>query len=110
MKGLNRLIENNFIFSSSKESEQVLEQYKTQYCPEQIFFSNYLVLDENKTISRDKVQKKYEKFADERGVKVGCYDIKDFISRNYPQVKQSRKRINGSKNPLAVYEGLAFAD
>ena len=110
MKGLNRLIKNNFIFSSSKESEQVLEQYKTQYCPEQIFFSNYLVLDENKTISRDKVQKKYEKFADERGVKVGCYDIKDFISRNYPQVKQSRKRINGSKNPLAVYEGLAFAD
>ena len=110
MKGLKRLIENNFIFSSSNESERVLEQYKTQYCPEQIFFSNYLVLDENKTISRDKVQKKYEKFADERGVKVGCYDIKDFISRNYPQVKQSRKRINGSKNPLAVYEGLAFAD
>lgn len=110
MKGLKRLIENNFIFSSSKESERVLERYKTQYCPEQIFFSKYLVLDENKTISRDKVQKKYEKFADERGVKVGCYDIKDFISRNYPQVKQSRKRINGSKNPLAVYEGLAFAD
>lgn len=110
MKGLNRLIENNFIFSSSRVSERVLEQYKTQYCPEQIFFSKYLVLDENKIISRDEVQQQYEKFADECGIKVGCYDIKAFISNNYPQVKQKRKRINGSKNPLAVYEGLAFAD
>lgn len=110
MHGLKRLIENNFIFSSSKESERVLEQYKTQYCPEQIFFSKYLMVEENKIISRDEVQQRYEKFADECGIKVGCYDIKAFISRNYPQVKQKRKRINGSKNPLAVYEGLAFAE
>ena len=110
MKGLKRLAQNNFIFCKSQASQDALERYKTQYCPEQVFFERYLMLDDDNVISRDEVQKKYEKFADKHGVRVGCYDMKNFITNNYPQVNQARKRINGSKNPLAVYEGLAFVE
>ena len=110
MKGLKRLAQNNFIFCKSQASQDALERYKTQYCPEQVFFERYLMLDDDTVISRDEVQKKYEKFADKHGVRVGCYDMKNFITNNYPQVNQARKRINGSKNPLAVYEGLAFVE
>lgn len=109
MKGLKRLIQNNFIFTSSEASVKVLAQYKTQYCPEQVFFSQYLVLDKDGVISREKVQELYECFSDEHGQHTNRQAMKSFISNNYPQVKQKRKRINGSRNPLAVYVGLNFS-
>lgn len=108
-KGLKRLIENNFVFSLTKESEETLLSYKARYCLEQVFFNKNLVFKEDAIISRVEVQKQYEVFADRNNLNVKAYDIIKFISLNYPQVKLRRKRINGSKNPIAVYKGLAFA-
>lgn len=110
MKGAKRLINNNFVFTHSTVSEQKLNEYKAQYSPEQCFFSEHLKLMEKSIVSAEEVQSAYEDYAETLGVKIGRYDMKGFISRSYPQVKQKRKRINGSKNPLAVYEGLAFVE
>ena len=58
--------------------------------------------------SRVEVQKRYEEFAYKRNMNVKSHDILNYITLNYSQVKLERKRINGSKNPIAAYEGLAF--
>ncbi len=44
IKGLKRLVENNFVFSLTKESKAVLLLYKSRYCPEQVFLKNILNL------------------------------------------------------------------
>ena len=108
IKGLKRLVENNFVFSLTKESKAVLLLYKSRYCPEQVFFEKYLEFKEDSLISRVEVQKRYEEFAYKRNVNVKSHDILNYITLNYSQVKLERKRINGSKNPIAAYEGLAF--
>ena len=108
IKGLKRLVENNFVFSLTKESKDVLLLYKSRYCPEQVFFEKYLEFKEDSLISRVEVQKRYEEFAYKRNLNVKSHDILNYITLNYSQVKLERKRINGSKNPIAVYEGLAF--
>ena len=108
IKGLKRLVENNFVFSLTKESKDVLLLYKSRYCPEQVFFEKYLEFNEDSLISRVEVQKRYEEFAYKRNLNVKSHDILNYITLNYSQVKLERKRINGSKNPIAVYEGLAF--
>ena len=108
IKGLKRLVENNFVFSLTKESKAVLLLYKSRYCPEQVFFEKYLEFKEDSLISRVEVQKRYEEFAYKRNMNVKSHDILNYITLNYSQVKLERKRINGSKNPIAAYEGLAF--
>lgn len=108
IKGLKRLVENNFVFSLTKESKAVLLLYKSRYCPEQVFFEKYLEFKEDSLISRVEVQKRYEEFAYKRNINVKSHDILNYITLNYSQVKLERKRINGSKNPIAAYEGLAF--
>ena len=108
IKGLKRLVENNFVFSLTKESKDVLLLYKSRYCPEQVFFEKYLEFKEDSLISRVEVQKRYEEFAYKRNMNVKSHDILNYITLNYSQVKLERKRINGSKNPIAAYEGLAF--
>lgn len=108
IKGLKRLVENNFVFSLTKESKDVLLLYKSRYCPEQVFFEKYLEFKEDSLISRVEVQKRYEEFAYKRNINVKSHDILNYITLNYSQVKLERKRINGSKNPIAAYEGLAF--
>ena len=108
IKGLKRLVENNFVFILTKESKAVLLLYKSRYCPEQVFFEKYLEFKEDSLISRVEVQKRYEEFAYKRNVNVKSHDILNYITLNYSQVKLERKRINGSKNPIAAYEGLAF--
>ena len=105
---IKRLVENNFVFSLTKESKAVLLLYKSRYCPEQVFFEKYLEFKEDSLISRVEVQKRYEEFAYKRNVNVKSHDILNYITLNYSQVKLERKRINGSKNPIAAYEGLAF--
>lgn len=110
MKGVKRLMKNNFVFTRSKVSEELWLKYKAQYSPEKCFFEEHLKLSEGSTISAEEVQAAYEEYADNAEAKTKRYAMKNFISKNYPQVKHRRKRINGSKNPLAVYEGLAFAD
>lgn len=110
MKGLKRLMDNNFVFTHSSVSEQLLNEYKAKYCPENVFFDKYLTLDNTEIISRDEVQKLYEQFAEENNIPYGSYAMKNFIANNYPNVKQKRKRINGGKNPIAIYEGLGFAE
>ena len=92
----------------TKESKAVLLLYKSRYCPEQVFFEKYLEFKEDSLISRVEVQKRYEEFAYKRNVNVKSHDILNYITLNYSQVKLERKRINGSKNPIAAYEGLAF--
>ena len=73
-----------------------------------MFFEKYLEFNEDSLISRVEVQKRYEEFAYKRNLNVKSHDILNYITLNYSQVKLERKRINGSKNPIAVYEGLAF--
>ena len=110
MKGAKRLMNNNFVFTRSKVSDALWTKYKTRYSPEKCFFEEHLRLSKGSIISAEVVQEAYEEYADKAEAKTGRNDMKNFISKHYPKVKHKRKRINGSKNPLAVYEGLAFAD
>ena len=103
-------MKNNFVFTRSKVSEELWLKYKAKYSPEKCFFEEHLKLSKGSIISAEEVQAAYEEYADNAKAKSKRYAMKDFISKNYPEVKHRRKRINGSKNPLAVYEGLAFVD
>lgn len=110
MKGLKRLIENNWEFTKCKASDNALQKYMATYSPEAIFFNEYLSEDADSIVSCAEVQRMYEEFAVSQDINVKTNEIGRYITANCPNVKKERKRYNGSSNPLYVYKGLRFSE
>lgn len=68
LEGLQRLIENNWVFTSSQKCNLALTQYKTVTSPEEVFFERNLEYQIGHSIGKAEVTKKYRQWVDENEI------------------------------------------
>lgn len=113
MKGLKRLIENNFVFTPCEISEKEKEVAMAKYCPEQVFFDTCIKQVESERYESSRlINDAFKEFCAEKGSAGSGYNIISFLEeQGYHRV---RKRVNeegftessSEINPTYVFEGI----
>ena len=109
MKGLKRLIENNFEFTKCSASEKMKISAIAQCNPEEAFFENCLKFAEGRYESSSAITEAFRYFCNKNNIE-GNFNITSYLEKkNIPKL---RKRINdggfisSEGNPIYVYEGI----
>ena len=109
MKGLKRLIEQDFEFTRSVASEKMKMMAMAQCNPEEAFFKSCLKPADDRYESSSVVTDSFRYFCNKNNIK-GNYNISDYIQKQ--NIHKLRKRINeggyitSEGNPIYVYEGI----
>ncbi|MBQ2940732.1 MAG: hypothetical protein IJD97_00710 [Clostridia bacterium] len=109
MKGLKRLIEQDFKFTKCYASEKLKMKAVAQCNPEEAFFENCLKSAEDRYESSSAITDAFKYFCKKNNVE-GNFNIISYLDKK--KIPKSRKRINdggyiSSKgNPIYVYEGI----
>lgn len=109
MKGLKRLMENDFEFTKCEASEKMKLLAMAQCNPEEAFFETCLKSAEGRYESSSAITEAFGYFCNKNNIK-GNYNITSYLEKkNIPKL---RKRINeggytsSEGNPIYVYEGI----
>lgn len=109
MKGLRRLIKQNFKFTTCGASEKLKMEAVAQCNPEETFFENCLKFAEGRYESSSAITKAFRCFCSKNRIE-GNFNIANYLEKK--NIPKMRKRINESGyissegNPIFVYEGL----
>ena len=109
MRGLKRLIEQDFEFTKCSASEKMKISAMAQCNPEQAFFENCLKTAEDRYESSSAITDAFRYFCNKNNIE-GNFNIISYLEKK--NIPKSRKRINdggyiSSKgNPIYVYEGI----
>lgn len=110
MKGLKRLIENDFQFTKCEASEKMKMEAMTLCNPEETFLKNCLKsVEDDRYESSSAITEAFRYFCNKNKIE-GNFNITNYLEKN--NIPKLRKRINDSGyissegNPIYVFEGL----
>lgn len=111
IEGLRKYIESGERFPKSVLSEQIKQLNIAKYCPEKIFFDDFLESEEKKSVSVSVVKELFAKFCSDIAIKRSNKSITQYIE-NVKGVEKTKRRINkegdvcNTEKLIHVYAGI----
>lgn len=111
IEGLRKYIESGERFPKSVLSEQIKQLNIAKYCPEKIFFDDFLESEEKKSVSVSVVKELFAKFCSDIAIKRSKKSITQYIE-NVKGVEKTKRRINkegdvcNTEKLIHVYAGI----
>lgn len=110
MKGLKRLIENNFNFTECSASQKMKRDAMGQCSPEETFFDTCIkFVEDDRFESTVVITEAFKSYCSQNRIK-GNFDIKKYIEEHYEPSIRKRIDENGfsvsSGNAIAVFKGI----
>ena len=109
MKGLKRLIDQDFTFTKCSASEKMKAEAIAQCNPEEAFFQNCLKAAEGRYESSSAISDAFRYFCNKNNIE-GSYNISSYLEKQH--IPKLRKRISdggyliSDGNPIYTYEGI----
>lgn len=95
LEGLQRLIKNKFVFSSSKETDRLLEEYKLESNSVLQFVQEECILGNQYCVPTSQLYSAYKKFSEDSGV----------INISKQKFKKELLKVEGVKSPIKIHDG-----